>query len=284
MGRWGALGGVSGEAESPPAKDAPVPNPGQIETPLSLHRRMICGMTEPARQLDPRSLVARIIAELEANPAAQELLWRALLSREFQGIPLRLSRIEAEIKALRTDVEQLKADVKVLKDDVKVLKDDVKVLKDDVKGLKTDVGDLKGENLEFKLERRVPMLVQRLDLRRPRVVQGPTRTTDEAYWDAVEAAWKSRIIDDRQEERLFVTDLVVRASKSDQRLVWVAVEASNRIGQRDIERVRESADALAKVFPQDVVMAAAAGYRIDEADRARARAANVDVLLANVEA
>ena len=148
-----------------------------------------------------------------------------------------------------------------------------------------DFGDIKWDNLRFKLERCVPTLTRRLGLHRLRVVQGPARTTDEAYWDAVEAAYKSRTIDDRQEERLFVTDLVVHALRqSDQRPVWVAVEASNRIGVRDIDRAQASADALAKVFPQDVVMAAVAGYRIDEPDRVRARDANVGVLLTNLDA
>ena len=47
-----------------------------------------------ADQLDPESLVARIIAELQANPAAQRLLLRALLTNEFLGMPARLDRIE----------------------------------------------------------------------------------------------------------------------------------------------------------------------------------------------
>ena len=38
-----------------------------------------------ADQLDPESLVARIIAELQPNPAAQRLLLRALLTNEFLG-------------------------------------------------------------------------------------------------------------------------------------------------------------------------------------------------------
>ena len=77
------------------------------------------------RELDPASLVARIIAELDANPAAQPLLLRALLTNEFRGVPLRLDRIEADIREMKIDIRGLKADGKVLKADVEVLKADV---------------------------------------------------------------------------------------------------------------------------------------------------------------
>ena len=57
---------------------------------------------QPSEQLHPESLVARIIAELQANPQAQRLLLRALLTNEFLGMPARLDRIETEP---RTDAD-----------------------------------------------------------------------------------------------------------------------------------------------------------------------------------
>ena len=61
-----------------------------------------------SEQLEAESLVARMIAELQANPVAQRLLLRALLTNEFLGLPARLDRIEkdvAEIKARVTNLE-----------------------------------------------------------------------------------------------------------------------------------------------------------------------------------
>ena len=49
------------------------------------------------QQLDPESLVARIVEELRANPAAQRLLLRTLLTNEFLGMPARLQHIERDI-------------------------------------------------------------------------------------------------------------------------------------------------------------------------------------------
>ena len=47
--------------------------------------------------------MARIIAELQANPEAQKLLLRALLTDEFLGMPARLERMETDIGTLTGD-------------------------------------------------------------------------------------------------------------------------------------------------------------------------------------
>ena len=64
-----------------------------------------------SEQVDAESLVARIVAELQANPRAQRLLLRALLTNEFLGMPARLDRIEKDVAELKADVAGLKTDV-----------------------------------------------------------------------------------------------------------------------------------------------------------------------------
>ncbi len=93
-----------------------------------------------------------MIAELEANPEAQRLMLRALLTNEFLGMPARLDRIEKDVAELKADVKELKADVKELKTDVAGLKTDVKELKTDVAGLKTDVKELKTDVAGLKTD------------------------------------------------------------------------------------------------------------------------------------
>ena len=61
---------------------------------------------QPPAPLDPESLVARIIAELQANPHAQRLLLRALLTHEFLGVPARLDRIEKDIAELKAEMNR----------------------------------------------------------------------------------------------------------------------------------------------------------------------------------
>lgn len=60
--------------------------------------------SQAAKQIDPESLVARIIAEIQANPAAQQLLLRAMLTNEFLGMPARLDAIERDVAEIRARV------------------------------------------------------------------------------------------------------------------------------------------------------------------------------------
>ena len=230
-------------------------------------------MTTTSSSLDSESLVARIIAELQADPDAQSLLLRALLTNEFLGMPIRLERIEA-------DVAELKARMKRVEADVAELKTDVAELKTDVAQLKTDVAQLKGDSLEVKLHRRIrPLLSQRLGLRRAQVMQSPVQDTHPDLFQPVEEAFDAGIIDDGQETRINATDLIVRARrKTDRSLVWVAVEVSNAIGQRDLERAQQAADALRAVFLQ-ATLVVVVGYRIQPQDQQRGDEAGVHALL-----
>ncbi len=216
-------------------------------------------MVAQAERLDPESLVSRIIEELQENPEAQALLLRALLTNEFLGMPARLERVEADVAEMKLDIAALKADVAELKADVAVLK---------------------GDGLEAKAYRQVRSLVsQRFDLRRSQVVHSTLQETSRQLFEPVETALESGSISDEQESRIQATDIIFRAQrKVDRSPIWVAIEVSNDISQSDIERARESAEALRAVFQQDV-MAVVAGYTIRSEDEGRAARADVHVLL-----
>ena len=202
-------------------------------------------------QLDPKSLVARIIAELQANPDAQRLLLHALLTNEFLGVPARLDRIEKDIAELKTDVAELKV----------------------------NVANLNGSDLENRLHRRIKALVsQALELRRPRIVHSPVQETAVDFADRVEDALDQGRITKGQDARLEATDFIIHAQRrADRAPVWIAVEASNKVHAKDIERARATADALSTVFETDAV-AVVAGYGIDALDAKRADDASVRYL------
>lgn len=216
-------------------------------------------MTTIPSSLDSESLVARIIAELQADPNAQTLLLRALLTNEFLGMPIRLERIEADVAELKADVAELKTRMT---------------------RVETDVAILKGDMLEVKLHRRIrPLISQRLGLRRAQVLQSPVQDTHPELFQPVEEAFDAGVIDDGQETRINATDLIVRAQRKANRTpVWVAVEVSNAISQRDLERARQAADALNAVFLQDA-LAVVIGYRIQPQDQQRWDEAGVHTLL-----
>ena len=251
-------------------------------------------MTTIPSSLDSESLVTRIIAELQADPNAQTLLLRALLTNEFLGMPIRLERIEADVAELKADVAELntrltrvEADVAELKADVAELNTRLTRVEADVAELKTrmtrveaDVAVLKGDMLEVKLHRRIrPLISQRLGLRRAQVLQSPVQDTHPELFQPVEEAFDAGVIDDGQETRINATDLIVRAQRKANRTpVWVAVEVSNAISQRDLERARQAADALNAVFSQDA-LAVVIGYRIQPQDQQRWDEAGVRTLL-----
>jgi hypothetical protein len=209
-------------------------------------------MVAQAERLDPESLVARIIEELQASPEAQALLLRALLTNEFLGMPARLERVEADVAEMKIDVASLKADVAVLK----------------------------GDGLEAKAYRQVrSLLSQKFDLRRSQIMHSTLQETSRYLFEPVESALDSGSISEAQESRIQATDIIFHAQrKADRSPIWVAVEVSNDISQNDIERAYESAEALGAIFPEDV-MAVVAGYGIRSEDEDRAARANVQVLL-----
>ena len=209
-------------------------------------------MVTPSQQLNPESLVARIIAELQANPDAQALLLRALFTNEFLGVPLRLERIEADL-----------AEMKVRQDRMAV-----------------DLAILKGDSLEAKLHRKIrPLLGQNLRLRRTQILQSAVQETQPELFEPVEDALDNGVITEAQEARISATDIILHARhREDPVPVWAAIEVSNSVGQHDIERARQSADALGEVFQQES-LAVAAAYRIHSQDLKQADNSNVYVLL-----
>ncbi len=216
-------------------------------------------MTQMAVQLDPESLVARIIAELQANPEAQQMLLRALLTNEFLGMPARLDRIEADIAEIKARVGRLETSVG---------------------RLEINVAHLRGDMLEVRIERRIrPLLSQRLGLRRSRIMLSPALDSDTDFDDAIERALRGGAITSAQEARVYATDFILRAQRiADGSSVWAAIEVSNTINYYDVDRARETAEILGIVFGTESI-AVAMGYSIAPQDQRRAEDDGVHALL-----
>ena len=191
-----------------------------------------------------------------------------------------VAELKADVAELNTRLERVEADVAELKTRMTRIEADVAELKARVTRVEADVAVLKGDMLEVKLHRRIrPLISQRLGLRRAQVLQSPVQDTHPELFQPVEEAFDAGVIDDGQETRINATDLIVRAQRKANRTpVWVAVEVSNAISQRDLERARQAADALNAVFLQDA-LAVVIGYRIQPQDQQRWDEAGVHTLL-----
>ena len=222
-----------------------------------------------------------MIRAMRENPEARDALRREILTEELLTLPQRLADLVAVVTRQGQDIEALKEDMSILKEDVSVLKEDVSVLKEDV--LKNDVGYLKGRSLEATLQGSiVPFLSDRLELRRGVVVRGPTLyAVSHAFEDEIEDASERGAISRDQRERVYGTDLIVRArSRATGETVFVAVEASFTIDDDDIDRAGKTADALRKVFPDVKVVPTVYGAAIARHDAALADQTGVKIFLA----
>ena len=269
-------------------------------------------------QTDSETLVNRIIAELRADPAAQDMLLKALLTGEFLGIPVRLEGIEdtlrsiqASIGAIETRLDRLEAgqqrtetrldrleagqqrledrqqrteerldrlETTVDRIDNTVNRLDATVTRLDttVRRLDNTVGRLDGRDYEARLAKNLAtILSQRIGLRRAQTIRSAVDRMPPEISAQLEDAVEENLISDSQGERITETDIIIRAQrKSDRAWIWIAVEASVSIHRDDIDRARQSADALAAVFAEPA-LPVAVGQRIAPPETQHAQAAAV---------
>ncbi len=276
-------------------------------------------------QTDSETLVNRIIAELRADPAAQDMLLKALLTGEFLGIPVRLEGIEdtlrsiqASIGAIETRLDRLEEGQRRLEEgqqrteerldrleagqqrteerldrieerqqraedrldrlETTVDRIDATVTRLDttVRRLDNTVGRLDGRDYEARLAKNLAtILSQRIGLRRAQTIRSAVDRMPPEISAQLEDAVEENLISDSQGERITETDIIIRAQrKSDRAWIWIAVEASVSIHIDDIDRARQSADALAAVFAEPAIPVAV-GQRIAPPETQHAQAAAV---------
>lgn len=150
--------------------------------------------------------------------------------------------------------------------------------------LETRQDKMWGDWIEAKLPQKMPAIVSRVfDVRRPYTVlsarYGAASFRGQQFEEEVSKSADAGVITDDDETRLLVTDLIVRSQrKSDRSTLWFAVEASGVINRDDVERARQSADAIQKVYSQDAV-ALVYGYDIRDEERELAVKTAVQVFL-----
>ena len=172
----------------------------------------------------------------------------------------RLDRIADRFETIEGDVKTLKDDVGTLKGDMSTLKDDMGTLKGDVSTVKDDTGTLQGYNLERKMHSRLRQRISRtLRLRKARAiwtahVDAQATGRAERFENLTDSATDDGLITDDEAGRLLDTDMVMTGIRiSDGELVHIAVEASSGIRTIDIDRARESASILHRLYGTEAI-------------------------------
>ena len=286
-------------------------------------------MTTTTPVQDSETLVNRIIAELRADPAAQSMLLKAMLTGEFLGIPVRLDGIEETLKSIQASIsaietrldrietrldhteerldrieagqqrteqrldsleagqqrteqrlDSLEEGQQRLEEGQQRTEERLDRLETTVNRLDGAVGNLSGSDFEFKLSRRIdPILSQRLGLNRPQIVLSPVQGLARELTAQLQDAVAENLISERQYTRIILTDIIIRAQrKSDRAWIWIAVEASISIHRDDIDRARQSAQALTAAFGEPAVPVAVV-QRIDPPETQHAQTANVHIAI-----
>lgn len=209
-----------------------------------------------------------IIRAMRQNPDLRDELRREILTEELLAVPQRLSDLITVVDARGKQLADLVAVTDRLGRDVEVLKN--------------DMGYVKGRIVETSLQGWIiPYLSSRLDLRRATVVRGPVLSgIAHEFEDAVEDAGDRGEITSSQRERIYSTDVVVRARRRESgETVYVPVEASFTIDYNDVDRAANSAIALRQVFPGMDVVPAVYGEAITQGGATLAKGSGVSVLL-----
>jgi outer membrane murein-binding lipoprotein Lpp len=200
-------------------------------------------------------------------------------------------RLEGDVSEVRSDVRQLQegqkrleGDVSEVRSDIGRLEDGQKRLEEGQKRLSDRVDSIRGTSLEQRLSTKLlPLVGREFNVRRvfpiwsPGVIDVSGNTRD--FHDRLEQAVEDGIIDDDEEARLRVTDLIMRSQrKTDRSTLWFTVEASGVINDDDITRSQQSANAIEKIYGQDTIPIVY-GYGIHEDQKRLADELGVQVYL-----
>ena len=264
-------------------------------------------------EIDPNSIVARIISELEDQPAARPLLLRTLLTDEFLAMPARMLRIEQDISTFKSDVGQRFDAVGQRFDAVGQRFDAVDQRFDamdqrfdgmdqrfDGMDQRFDAMDQRFDGMDRKMDtmqgqlnnltgteyqrravRRAPRLVKRyLDVQNGEVLMAINRQNGHSVTELVNRATQTGTITEDDADELDRTDIILRGETPEGAEVYVIGEVSITIGDEDVDRAAERARIM-QMASGATTHAAVIGSYISTANQERAEFNRVTVIAIN---
>ena len=254
--------------------------------------------------LNPESLVARMVAELNENPKARSILLRTLLTDDFLMLPAKVDRLmdlPARVERLERDVSELKAGQAKLEAGQAKLEAGQARLEADVSDLKAGqakleagqakleaglsrvegrVGNLRGRNYEHRITRFITNTANhKLNMRDVRVVWSEYIPHSDDLSVQILDAEDQGIITAEQGQNLGNTDIVLTGRRrSDLTEICAVIEISLTIDASDISRVADRAKTFALITQQPVTPVVI-GDSITVQDRQRAETTGVTVVI-----
>ena len=247
--------------------------------------------------LNPESLAARMVAELNENPEARSILLRTLLTDDFLMLPAKVDRLmdlPARVERLERDVSELKAGQARLEADVSDLKAGQAKLEAGQAKLEAGqakleaglsrvegrVGNLRGRNYEHRITRFITNTANhKLNMRDVRVVWSEYIPHSDDLSVQILDAEDQGIITAEQGQNLGNTDIVLTGRRrSDLTEICAVIEISLTIDASDISRVADRAKTFALITQQPVTPVVI-GDSITVQDRQRAETTGVTVVI-----
>ena len=208
--------------------------------------------------LNPESLVARIIAELDETPQARPILLRALLTDDFLALPAKVDEMQEQIVQIQGDIVQMRGDIRQMQG---------------------QIGNLQGERYERRMVRNVGHIAWRsFDMRRIKILKGESSQPLLDFIDDADAVIDGSVSDELIYD-LLLADIVASGIRwSDRAPVHLVAEVSIAIDANDIRRAAERASTMAAVTGETAI-AAVVGERIPDSERRRAERSGVAVTI-----
>ena len=214
--------------------------------------------------------ISDLVRILRENPDWAEAVRSVLLTQELLSLPGRFNEL----------VELTRENNELVNRRLERLEEGQQRLERDVGTLKADVGALKGSDTERRARENILNIANdELDLSRGSILLARGRDTAPRLLDFIEAAEAQGLITEGQADHVLLADIIIRARRGeDRQYVHGVFEVSSTIGQNDIRRVRERADAVAAATGEEAI-AAVIGGTIQPPQRAQAQEMDVRVLI-----
>ena len=190
-----------------------------------------------------------LLSLLNENEEFRNAVRQAILTEELLTLPAVFADFRSEVRA---DISEIRADIKEIKDSQRRLEDGQDELRGGQRRHTNDIGELKGVGLENKLYNRGPSHIATLlrvyDVARIRVAEKDDNS--EEFNANMRQALENGVITMDEYDRVLITDMIVSARRpGTSNPVYTAIEASYGVTRDDIQKVKETARILGRVFP-----------------------------------